>query len=444
MKKHISAGLAALMAASTLSAFSASAESYGDKTNIMVLGDSIAAGAGLEEYECNYGQLIADYLGGTVENYAAPDSSSADVLAKIKAFDSTQKAQLADSDVVIISTGANDMIYYTATSFILFAASNNLLAEGKMPDDLPEEINFDTLSEFVDIEAVKAYCGNLSNALLLSDKIDSIYKNLTYTDEQKNGSAYVQVIAKEIIPNIEAMVKEIRAVNPDAEIVVQNVYNPLQFSAEYEKHLKDSYSASYFSGYIQFKTLFDNVTKKFSEQLKGVEGIKVADVLADFTSVDKNQQKYGHYFTNIQGGRKNFDVFPTQAGHAAMAVSVLNALGESSDDGGQLAMIFKNLPNVESYPEYALEQYKKVAGSYVLGDINNDNLINSSDASVVLEQYALLSTGKNPSVPDELYNAGDVNSDGFVNSSDASLILAYYAYASTGNRASLKNYLANN
>lgn len=442
-KKYISAVLASALAISSFSAFTAAAESYGDNVDIMVLGDSIASGHGLTENQYNYGQLIADYLGGNVYNYAVSGHDSNEALALLRGFSAEQKAQLAGSDVVIISIGGNDMIGYASASLIEFAAKHDLLAEGKTIEDLPKNINFDTLSEFMDMDALKAFSGNFANSLALNNELSSIYQNITYTDANNNGSAYAQVIAKTVIPNIKTMRDEIKAANPNAKVIVQTVYNPLQFSAEYEANLKESVSSTYFTAYSTFKTHFSNITRRFSEQLKEVEGIEIADVLTDISSTDSNKQNYGWYFTGVQNGKENLDIHPTQAGHTAIAVNILNVLGEKREDGGLLTMTFNGLKNVENYPAYALEQYKKVAGSYCLGDVTEDGLIDSSDASVILQQYALLSTGKDISVSASQFEAAKLTTDDAVDASDASVALAYYAYISTGGKGSFKYFVAN-
>ena len=77
-----------------------------------------------------------------------------------------------------------------------------------------------------------------------------------------------------------------------------------------------------------------------------------------------------------------------------------------------------------------------------LGDTNNDNMVNSSDASNVLVEYSNLSTGKPSTFSDEQKIAADVNSDGKIDASDASLILVYYSYVSTGGTiTNMKDYL---
>ncbi len=67
-----------------------------------------------------------------------------------------------------------------------------------------------------------------------------------------------------------------------------------------------------------------------------------------------------------------------------------------------------------------------------IGDSNEDGKIDSADASLILEDYALIQTGKASSLTENRKNASDVNNDGKVDSTDASKILAYYAMLSTG------------
>ena len=53
--------------------------------------------------------------------------------------------------------------------------------------------------------------------------------------------------------------------------------------------------------------------------------------------------------------------------------------------------------------------------------------------------YAQVSTGGGD-VPEETKSVADINGDGLVDSSDASLILEYYAYVSTGGSDSAEEY----
>lgn len=71
--------------------------------------------------------------------------------------------------------------------------------------------------------------------------------------------------------------------------------------------------------------------------------------------------------------------------------------------------------------------------SYLLGDVNEDGFIDSSDASAVLAEYARTATGNAATFTINQQKAADVNEDSFVDSVDASKILKYYADAATGN-----------
>ena len=68
---------------------------------------------------------------------------------------------------------------------------------------------------------------------------------------------------------------------------------------------------------------------------------------------------------------------------------------------------------------------------YALGDVNNDKLIDSVDASMVLAEYAFVSSGNGTRFRNNQQPvAADVDENGIVDAVDASTILAYYAYVS--------------
>ena len=66
------------------------------------------------------------------------------------------------------------------------------------------------------------------------------------------------------------------------------------------------------------------------------------------------------------------------------------------------------------------------------GDVNGDGSVDSSDAAVVLVDYALISTGKSSALTDAQRSAADIDGNGKIDSSDAALILRFYSYLSTG------------
>lgn len=79
---------------------------------------------------------------------------------------------------------------------------------------------------------------------------------------------------------------------------------------------------------------------------------------------------------------------------------------------------------------------------YELGDVNNDKLIDAADASKILAEYALRSSGKNSKFNKQQRVAADVNTDGVIDAVDASLVLGFYAYVSgNGDVNSLVEYI---
>jgi hypothetical protein len=78
----------------------------------------------------------------------------------------------------------------------------------------------------------------------------------------------------------------------------------------------------------------------------------------------------------------------------------------------------------------------------LLGDVNSDNVVNSSDASLILADYARISTGNASTFSEEQKESADINSDSKYDSTDASLSLAYYAYTSIGGTDSIEKFLA--
>ena len=92
------------------------------------------------------------------------------------------------------------------------------------------------------------------------------------------------------------------------------------------------------------------------------------------------------------------------------------------------------------YDEEHAEKYDKKFESlgeapvteFAMGDVNGDKTVDSSDATVILADYALTSTGKESNLTAAQKAAADVDKDGKIDSSDASIILQFYAYVSTG------------
>ncbi len=439
MKKIISAVLSAILIFSSIGTVSAYPEKYGDGDNIVVLGDSIASGYGLDEKEYSYAQIVADYMDANLENYAAAGATSSETLAAVRSFDSEKKAQLAKADLVIISTGANDIIEYSSRFILDFAARNDLLKDGYTADNIPEKPSFGDIKKIMSRDKVSEYAKSDSNLLRVNTALLQLRAHMVFTDSSPNYQKYDRIIQTQIIPNIEATVAEIRSVNPNARIVLQNVYDPLQLQQEW---CNANYSASYVKILNQFRPTFKDIIKGFADQASNIEGVEIADVYGDFSSFSNDANGCSWYFTKMQNGGSNTDIHPSQRGHLAIAATILDTLGEKREDGGILNRTYIITENKESYPSYALARFEKVKGSYSLGDMDESGTFAPDDSSSILKEYALISTGNPPSVSESLLKAADVTRDGELSPDDASMALCYYAYCATGGTGSLKYFLA--
>lgn len=79
-----------------------------------------------------------------------------------------------------------------------------------------------------------------------------------------------------------------------------------------------------------------------------------------------------------------------------------------------------------------------------LGDADLNGVVDAKDASKVLGEYALLSTGAEGTFNDQQKENGDVNFDTKVDAKDASRILAYYSYLSTGGSDIMEEWVKTN
>ena len=99
-------------------------------------------------------------------------------------------------------------------------------------------------------------------------------------------------------------------------------------------------------------------------------------------------------------------------------------------------LAFMMVLGIVSSPDY-LNEITSVAAdtSIALGDPTGDSKVDSKDATFILSEYSLLSTGGTSSLTPEQKEAADVKKDGKIDSKDATIVLSYYSYLSTGGKS---------
>lgn len=444
MKKILSAIMSAAIAVSAALPFSGTAAAAEDISSIVVLGDSIASGYGLAEGKKTYGEIVGNYYGAKTDNYAKSGDATTDLIAALESPTTELSASIKGADYVIVSVGGNDMLQYASNYLLKVCANVGVLKSGYTKADIPEKPTFADLDRLVDREALKTYAS--ANPVPMNSNIQKLRGNMVF--KKADHPAYDCVIETRVIPNIKKINADIEALNPEAKVVYQTIYDPAQFDEEY---YKATYTGNTLKVMNLLRPVFASVTESFREQLMEADlgGALIADVYTDFTSLDDSGAKYSWYFTNMQRDRSEMDFHPTQAGHVAIAAKVIDTIGTKDKGGDLIVQTYDKLADKAGYPAVALATYNKVAATTApeesgmkLGDPNGDGNIDAKDSSFILTAYSKSSTGADTGLSAEQKKAANVNGDALIDAKDASAILGYYSYISTGGTKSLPEYLA--
>lgn len=436
--------MSAAIAVSAALPFSGTAAAAEDISSIVVLGDSIASGYGLAEGKKTYGEIVGNYYGAKTDNYAKSGDATTDLIAALKSPTTELSASIKGADYVIVSVGGNDMLQYASNYLLKVCANVGVLKSGYTKADIPEKPTFADLDRLVDREALKTYAS--ANPVPMNSNIQKLRGNMVF--KKADHPAYDCVIETRVIPNIKKINADIEALNPEAKVVYQTIYDPAQFDEEY---YKATYTGNTLKVMNLLRPVFASVTESFREQLMEADlgGALIADVYTDFTSLDDSGAKYSWYFTNMQRDRSEMDFHPTQAGHVAIAAKVIDTIGTKDKGGDLIVQTYDKLADKAGYPAVALATYNKVAATTApeesgmkLGDPNGDGNIDAKDSSFILTAYSKSSTGADTGLSAEQKKAANVNGDALIDAKDASAILGYYSYISTGGTKSLPEYLA--
>lgn len=369
-KKILSALLSAAVGASALCApavYAADADYsiQSDDSSMVILGDSIASGYGLGDGEYNYGEICADYLGWDVTNLAVSGDDTADLLALFE--DASVQGSLASADTIVVSIGGNNFIAEFMRYILNYAANKGLLVDGKTAADIPEDPTAADMEALLDQTKLEAYL--VTNMTEAASFASGLKRALIGTSSAPTG-----ILQTEITPDTDLIIQSLQKVNPEADIIFQTIYQPMQFSPEYWES-KFGTGATYenmATATNLIRNIFVQTMDAYSEQLTAFAdtyGIKIADVYAEFTSLEgdqsKAQQGNAHYFTNMQTSGENRDFHPNQKGHLAIAAAVLEQVGQLHDTYSTdlIRTVYDNLEDKAEYPAIAYETYQLVIGN---------------------------------------------------------------------------------
>lgn len=251
MKKRIVSLLlaAAMLVLLAVPAFAEDEHAY----TYVALGDSITTGVGLKDthfsitvksYDVQenyhdyskdcYVARVADALGldrDHAVNYGMPAAMSSNILDLVRTGSTasgaayydlpTLRQELADADLITLLIGSNDTVLQLMGA--MGRATNGKATKLLIPllTGTMREMNLQTLRK------------GLENLDLTPEELKAALKLLDSGMEEICDQTRGQTVA-----NVEQILQELRALNPDAQIILVGYYNPLPFLPTYGRHFR--------------------------------------------------------------------------------------------------------------------------------------------------------------------------------------------------------------
>ena len=254
MKKRLVSLLlaAAMLVLLAVPAFAEDGHAY----TYVALGDSITTGVGLKDthfsstaksYDVQenyhdyskdcYVARVADALGldrDHAVNYGMPAAMSSNILDLVRTGSTasgvayydlpTLRQELADADLITLLIGSNDTVLQLMGA--MGKATNGKATKLLIPllTGTMRELNLQTL---------QTLRKGLENLDLTPEELKAALKLLDSGMEEICDQTRDQTVA-----NVEQILQELRALNPDAQIILVGYYNPLPFLPTYGRHFR--------------------------------------------------------------------------------------------------------------------------------------------------------------------------------------------------------------
>lgn len=332
-------------------------------TQLVIFGDSISAGYGLQEGEKPYTAYLADCLGATVTNFAVSGYETANVLSQLQTEDVQNAVKAAN--VICMSVGSNDLLHPTLAYV--------------------ETYKQDESEELIDV--VKR--------LAAEGKAESFISGLTSTLREPQQT---------LKANLTEIASQIQTLNPDAQIMMMSSYNPFETDHSLVVDGKD-----YSSSYADFMDYVNGQLRRIARAIEGLDNVTLVDISSKFT---------GAGWIYLRDEVK--DVHPNTAGHAMIAAAVLEQIENVPAKSAEFVRTMIRMPAAER--ALLTDENRSLMLHYAvpMGDLNKDGNWTAADADAMLKWLAEDSDGK---LSAEGYTLLDVNGDGIVDILDTVGIL---------------------
>ncbi|MBO5869782.1 MAG: hypothetical protein J6Q89_03425 [Clostridia bacterium] len=285
-------------------------ETKGSKS-VVVLGDSIARGYGLENVENQrFSSLLEErlktvYTDVDIVNYGVDGQTGSELLS---ALQTSPPAELNDCDAVIISIGGNNILQAITS---LSSVMDNV---GKIDASVFKDYFLYLFAKDEQKKEKYSYSCKV---------IDGIFKEVNKAFESDEFQNLIDKAEKDLTNEIPQIVSEIRKHNPNAEIYIQTVYNP---------YLNVKVSLEGVEEVLDLSSYGELAVSKLNSPIRSLamdNDYIVAPVWERFNCSKKPLTNAGFDISNT---RFSIDPHPNSGGHIVIADIYFKMLTEAQND----------------------------------------------------------------------------------------------------------------
>lgn len=359
--RAIAAAAMLTIAAMTMPMPTVSAADDVDPYSVVVLGDSISTGYGLEDSSKAYVSILEQHMNQKVTNLAKDGTTSSELLQSLQG-DSTMQGAVAGADVIVVTIGAND---------ILQPVLNN---------DVVKVDDYDNVYD-------------LANAIKDNQIAFQKYLRANMPTAVANANT-----------NIDSIILQLKSTNSHAKLVFQTVYDPLSVDQDDTGLSSNALSMlSTFSNGQMYQYLNGSANGGTYIPVGLNQNLQTHAQNGEIYLADVYNMFLHHAWTNVNIA--NADVHPTATGQSAIAnllidsgyfPTVTNIPGDIDGDGkvavSDAVAVLTEYARVAAGNEAQFSEAQKKSAN-----VNGDNTIDVADAVGILTYYAKQAAGQTPS-----------------------------------------------
>ena len=222
--------------------------------------------------------------------------------------------------------------------------------------------------------------------------------------------------------NVLTIASTLKEMNPNAKIVFQTIYNPLEIESPIYNGVDYSSQYKLLSNYIngQIRRINNKINEAGAAEEGTENNVKVADVFAGFTGSG------WIYARTLQK-----DVHPNALGHAFIAAMILDAIGDENVSSGYFNALLGAMTDEQNAAvpadDYAvIEKYLAKTADFIFGDVNGNGKVEATDSLITLIAAGDQMAGNPVKLTESQLKIADVDGDGAVTQKDAQYILMYF------------------